>query len=68
MTKFPKCLLTLGVLSLLAGCSGTTTASNCDGWRVIRPEKSDMTVISHSLVDQLISHNRYGQKQCGWEP
>lgn len=38
----------------------------CEGWSPIYIEESDSSKISESLSRQLLTHNLYGAKLCGW--
>ncbi len=66
----------IAVASLSAGCATATPPSDrCAGFKPIRPQakslvpgKSDVAVISDGLTDQLLAHNKFGAKQCGWKP
>lgn len=53
-------LLTLG--ALLSGCAAT--ASNCAGWKAIRPSKTDQ--VTPFTRQQIIAHNEFGATQGCW--
>lgn len=63
-TKWAGFLLTSVVAVFVSGCQ--TPASQCDGWRPIRPSSSDVDKISDQLAAALLEHNMYGAKLCGW--
>lgn len=59
-------LTVLALLSLLAGCA--TSPDPCAGWAPIRPEAADVDALSDSLSDQILAHNTFGERACGWKP
>lgn len=63
-------LILAGIVTALAsGCQGTAaTTSGCEWVKPIRPTAEDVSVISDSLVNQLLAHNLAGAELCGWEP
>jgi hypothetical protein len=58
----------LFALMVLTSCATPPPPSPCVGWAPIRPEASDFDTMSDALVEQLLAHNAFGQKQCGWKP
>ncbi len=59
-----RLLLACLLLSAVAACQ-TTGANKCDGWKAIHPTKHDARIISDSLVQQILEHNKNGL-DCGW--
>lgn len=58
-------MISLSSLLMLSGCA---SATGCLGWKPIRTSASDLQVISDSLVNQILEHDEYGAKACGWAP
>ena len=67
MMKLLAGLILLTALSLLGGCANPT-ADLCAGWRPIRPDPSDISVVSGDLARQIAAHNRFGEAACRWTP
>jgi hypothetical protein len=63
-TRLAAFLLTSVVAVSVSGCQ--TPASQCDGWRPIRPTSTDVDKISDGLATALLEHNTYGARLCGW--
>ena len=59
-------LTVLGLLGLLGGC--TSQPDPCAGWVPIRPEAADLDAISDGLTEQILAHNQFGERACGWQP
>lgn len=57
----------LAVLALLvaSGCA-TGPATDCAGFKPIRPTAADVERMSDELVGQLLAHNEFGREHCGW--
>jgi len=54
---------------LLAGCSQTAPASECDGWRKLTPSAASRAVIiaqDRPFAEQVAAHNAFGQKRKCW--
>lgn len=51
--------------SIAGGCAATT-GDFCDVASVIRPALVDQ--VTDGTKDQIVKHNRYGEKHCGWRP
>ncbi len=73
MTKLLGFLALSASVAFLSGCA--TSPDPCAGWKPIRPASTsavkgvgDVDVISGSLTDQILAHNTFGMKQCGWTP
>ena len=60
MIRSLVCLLLLAATGCAPG-PGTM----CDGWRPIRPEASDVEIVSDSLAEQILGHNEHGASVCG---
>lgn len=54
------------LMMVLTQCTPIQPNVTCYGWQPIWPTSLDMSVISDSLVTQLLSHNEYGVRTCGW--
>jgi hypothetical protein len=67
MTRLRNAALTLAVATLAAGCA-SAPGTACDGWRPIRPLKDDLATMSDTLVGQVLAHNEFGARLCGWKP
>jgi predicted lipoprotein len=52
----------------LSACATAPAPSPCAGWAPIRPEMSDFDTMSDALVEQILAHNAFGSKRCGWAP
>lgn len=52
---------------LLAGCAATG-GSFCTVEHPIRPTKAEVATLSDASVSAILSHNRKGEKLCGWHP
>lgn len=55
------------ISACLAGCA-TNDGNLCDGWKPIIVSESDMKTMSDSTKRQILSHNEFGEKRCGWKP
>jgi len=53
----------LAILIAVSSCAG-----GCAGIKPIRPLESDIEVISDDLVQDILDHNDYVEKRCGWTP
>ena len=68
MTKFATCL-TLISAGLLAACSQTAPASECDGWRKLSPAAPTRQFIiaqDRPFAEQVAGHNQFGTKRGCW--
>lgn len=57
----------------LAGCSTTPTGGSkggsfCDVSRPIRIAPEAVDALTTEQAREALSHNRYGEKACGWKP
>jgi hypothetical protein len=50
---------------LIAGCA-TTSGDFCDVASAIRPSVDDS--VTDGTKRQIIAHNEFGAKVCGWKP
>lgn len=57
-------MLALAGVSLMAGCA-TTSGDFCDVASAIRPSVHD--VLTDGTTEQILKHNRYGARACGWK-
>ena len=61
-------MVTLILISAcLAGCA-TNKGAACDGWKPIIVTKTDMLTMDDGTKRQILAHNEFGAKQCGWKP
>ena len=61
------CLLACVALPL-AGCAAAMPspgASNCAGWRAIRPSRTD--VLTRGTKEQIVTHNEHGVHSGCWK-
>lgn len=63
-----KALLAAIVIASASGCASDAATSGCEWTRPIRPTAEDISVISDTLVNQLLAHNLAGAEICGWAP
>lgn len=54
------------ILVSLAGCATTPSGDFCDVASVIRPSVQDQ--MTDGTKRQLLAHNEYGARSCGWKP
>lgn len=59
--------LTLALLIALAGCT-TTKGSFCAISEPVRLSAAAIAAMSDAEVKAALTHNRTGQKLCGWKP
>ena len=55
---------------LLAGCSQTVPASECDGWRKLTPSAETRQMIipqDRPFAEQVAAHNTFGTKLGCWK-
>ena len=55
---------------LLAGCSQTAPASECDGWRRLTPSAETRQVIiaqDRPFAEQVAAHNTFGARRGCWK-
>lgn len=55
--------LILATTILMIGCSSTVS---CDGFKKFSLSPEDKAVISRDLKEDLVVHNMFGAKTCGW--
>jgi len=60
--------LTLALLVVLAGCQMATKGSFCAIETPIRLSAPAVAALSDAEVKTILTHNRTGQKLCGWRP
>lgn len=65
MTLTTLCMA-LAILILIGGCASTSPTSSCYGFEEISLTANDMAVISRSLKEQIVAHNEFGERHCGW--
>lgn len=66
MTLPAKALMLCAML-LLAGCQTTAPpVGKCPGFAPIRPTINDVPTMSIELARQILAHNEFGAKACGW--
>lgn len=58
------CLLLLSVTS----CANGQSDSACLLFQPLRPTQKDVEIISDKLVQQIITHNKTGERLCRWKP
>lgn len=54
---------------LLAGCSQTAPASECDGWRKLTPSAETRAFViaqDRPFAEQVAAHNQFGTKRGCW--
>ena len=66
MTKSSACRLLSAAAALLMLGACQTTGNSCDGWRPIRPTRSEIARMSDDQVKQVLAHNEHGRRRCGW--
>jgi hypothetical protein len=66
-------LLTLVFLAFASGCATTTYRGDsdatlfwCDTNKPVRPALSSIDTMTDDQLREMLAHNRYGQKTCGW--
>lgn len=64
MMQSLACLLLLVATACAPGLKGDP----CDGWKPIRPTTEDVDRMSDSLATQILQHDEFGMRMCGWEP
>lgn len=65
--KFMGLLTTVGIL---AACSQTAPASECDGWRKLTPAAHTRAFIieqDRPFAEGVAAHNEFGAKQGCWK-
>lgn len=57
-------------MSAVTGCAAglATTDTACSGFKPIRPAAVDIERMSDGLVGQVLDHNEFGARACGWRP
>jgi len=66
MGSLIKTTLAVLALTMLAGCA-TTAGNFCDVGRQMHPTDKDVDTMSDQLVEDVLSHNNYGARACGWK-
>jgi hypothetical protein len=59
----------IGLAIFLGGCSTTKappSTSWCDLNKPFRPTEQSFAAMDDDEVAEALSHNKYGQKACGW--
>lgn len=62
--------LALGLMLLVSGCAvgSAMTADLCAGFKPFYVDEHDVLIVSDRLARQIVEHNEYGERQCGWQP
>ena len=66
--------LLLTILAIVTSCvsgpaaSSQTTKLSCAGWKPICLTSKEVDTLSNLSYNQILEHNLFGHKQCGWEP
>lgn len=65
-----KTIAAVLLMTAVAACATgrATTDTACSGFRPIRPTTADVETMSDRLVGQVLDHNQFGAKACGWRP
>nr|WP_039761129.1 hypothetical protein [Bartonella queenslandensis] len=63
--KLIKVMIIVCALAFLNGCVANR-GSSCIGWVPIYPTAKDVNNMSLPLARQILKHNTYGAKLCGW--
>ncbi len=53
-------------MPLFASACVTGSADRCDGFKPIRPTPADVDQVSTELARQILDHNTFGSRACGW--
>lgn len=61
-------VIALALLLVLAGCQHVNGSGYCDVAKPIRLSRATVAVMSDAEVAAVLSHDRVGQKLCGWAP
>lgn len=61
---YPRLMMALCAVGLIAGCA--TTTDPCAWAQPIRPGRAD--VLTQGTARQILSHNEAGASICGWRP
>lgn len=56
----------ISIAAILGGCATTSSGDFCDTARTIRASKDDR--LSRETKRQIVAHNEFGEKACGWKP
>ena len=51
----------------LAGCETTNSGTACAGWAPIVITQMDMLTMDEGTKRQIVGHNEFGEKVCGWK-
>lgn len=62
MRIFAVCLALIG-----ASACQTTGDSDCGGLSPITPSRAEIEKLSDELVNQILTNNETGRKNCGWK-
>lgn len=60
-------VLALVALAALAGCN-TTVGTFCAISQPLRLSKASVAALSDAEVKDVLTHNRKGERLCGWKP
>lgn len=65
-----KIIAAVLLTNAVAGCAAgrATTEAACSGFKPIRPTTADVGAISDKLAGQILDHNAFGARACGWRP
>lgn len=58
-------LLMMFTAAPIGGCAHRAVNS-CDGFQAIYLDQADRLTLS--TEKQIVAHNEYGERQCGWKP
>ncbi len=53
------------LMLFVAGCA-TGPATDCAGFKPIRPTPADVDAVSDRLAAEILAHNEFGRAHCGW--
>jgi hypothetical protein len=62
-----KALIAVLIAMALAGCT-TTAGDFCDVAKPMRPSQAALDAMDGQEVNDMLRHNLYGQRACGWQP
>lgn len=70
MSRFGLIASTLLVVVVLTGCTttGGTGGSFCDTARPHRPSAVALAAMNDREVEEMLAHNEFGVRACGWRP
>ena len=61
-------LVTLTLIAVSIGGCASRRGNLCDGWKPIIVTEMDGLTMDDKTKRQIVSHNEFGEKQCGWKP